>query len=601
MCAKRRASVDGRRTTVPITMAGAMPPMKMAAGKVHHRAASLPKSALERASEKWLLANHDSNANIYTISSGISLADLYQDGDYRLLIGDIGFTGSPKLKVYHGTYLQCENLLVDIPCGVVVVHNDKPELTTSVIVASGSYLFVYRNLKPFYKFSLPPLETNKIESDAWTRYKDMRINVGTLEEILNNLRLEIGRRRLTSRSQMLLSLISAETKTLFAESFKNHPLKKMNVITCMATLKKTVSDANAPSCLILGTENQEAYILEIDAYTILSTATLPSVPVFIEASGLFDVEYRILFACRDAHIYLIKRGYSSGRLCIQLNSHPVGLARIGSNIYVACMDHTLSIFTTKGNRVWNMKQPAAITTMEAIFLERQGLHIIAVALANKKVMFYNDRKCVDILHMHDIVVAMKFGRFGREDNTLVMVSKRGALTVKILKRTAKFIAREYEEEASKAASGSAAGKLILNAARTYVKALQSSLNPISLNTSDSIKLSAKLNLELQNSNGDNFPTDLMMVFEYDAKIYRLERNVIQIACLLATATYRYTNRVHCISEMNLSDAIKIYILYENEEVPLVTAVINMPRSELETLPESDATNQRPPLGETNQF
>lgn len=49
----------------------------------------------------------------------------------------------------------------------------------------------------------------------------------------------------------------------------------------------------------------------------------------------------------------------------------------------------------------------------------------------------------------------------------------------------------------------------------------------------------------------------MMVFEYDAKIYRLEKNVIQIACLLATATYRYTNRVHCISEMNLSDAIKV--------------------------------------------
>lgn len=50
-------------------------------------------------SDKWLLANHDENANIYTISSGITLADLYQDGDYRLLIGDIGFKGTPKLKV----------------------------------------------------------------------------------------------------------------------------------------------------------------------------------------------------------------------------------------------------------------------------------------------------------------------------------------------------------------------------------------------------------------------------------------------------------------------------------------------------------------------
>lgn len=82
---------------------------------------------------------------------------------------------------------------------MVVVHNDKPELTTSIIVASGSYLFVYRNLKPFFKYSLPPLETNQIELDAWTRFKDMRINIITLEEILINLRLEIGRRRLTSR------------------------------------------------------------------------------------------------------------------------------------------------------------------------------------------------------------------------------------------------------------------------------------------------------------------------------------------------------------------------------------------------------------------
>lgn len=62
--------------------------------------------------------------------------------------------------------------------------------------------------------------------------------------------------------------------------------------------------------------------------------------------------------------------------------------------------------------------------------------------------------------MHDIVVAMKFGRFGREDNTLVMVSKKGALTVKILKRTAKFIAKEYEEE-GKVSTGSTAGKLIV--------------------------------------------------------------------------------------------------------------------------------------------
>lgn len=53
-----------------------------------------------KGSDKWLLASHDAHARIYTISSGITLADLYQDGDYRLIIGDIGFTGKPKLKVH---------------------------------------------------------------------------------------------------------------------------------------------------------------------------------------------------------------------------------------------------------------------------------------------------------------------------------------------------------------------------------------------------------------------------------------------------------------------------------------------------------------------
>ena len=60
---------------------------------------STGKSGTNRPTEKWLLANCDYNANIYAISSGVTLADLYQDGDYRLLIGDIGVNRVPKLKV----------------------------------------------------------------------------------------------------------------------------------------------------------------------------------------------------------------------------------------------------------------------------------------------------------------------------------------------------------------------------------------------------------------------------------------------------------------------------------------------------------------------
>ena len=40
--------------------------------------------------------------------------------------------------------------------------------------------------------------------------------------------------------------------------------------------------------------------------------------------------------------------------------------------------------------------------------------------------------------MNDVVSAMAFGRFGREDNSLVIVTVGGSLIIQMLKRTAQF-------------------------------------------------------------------------------------------------------------------------------------------------------------------
>ena len=34
---------------------------------------------------------------------------------------------------------------------------------------------------------------------------------------------------------------------------------------------------------------------------------MPAVPVFLSVSGLYDVEYRIVVACRNGAIYTLKR------------------------------------------------------------------------------------------------------------------------------------------------------------------------------------------------------------------------------------------------------------------------------------------------------
>lgn len=57
-------------------------------------------------SSNWLHAHYDPLATLYTFSSCMCLADLHGDGDYKLIVADLGTgTHNMKLKVYKGIYL----------------------------------------------------------------------------------------------------------------------------------------------------------------------------------------------------------------------------------------------------------------------------------------------------------------------------------------------------------------------------------------------------------------------------------------------------------------------------------------------------------------
>lgn len=52
-------------------------------------------------SDKWLDAYHDPVASLYTFTQCLTLSDIHADGDWKLIVADLG-TGSydMKLKVY---------------------------------------------------------------------------------------------------------------------------------------------------------------------------------------------------------------------------------------------------------------------------------------------------------------------------------------------------------------------------------------------------------------------------------------------------------------------------------------------------------------------
>ncbi|XP_008297331.1 BBSome complex member BBS1 [Stegastes partitus] len=567
---------------------------------------------------KWLDAHYDPVAGLYTFSSCVDLADLSGDGESRLVVGDLGSGCSGmKLKVYRGTALMSESTLLDLPAGLVAFFMDLHEpRIPAVAVASGPCIYVYKNLRPYFKFTLPGLEVNTLEQDVWQQVREGQIDPLTLKEMLESIRKKADV-PLSVRSLRFLSL-DADDMDDFVQLHKLQPIRRQTVITCIGTLKKSTADEDGVSCLVIGTESSDVFILDPEAFIILSKMSLPAAPTAMDVTGQFDVEFRITVACRNGNIYILRRESDKPKYCIELSSHPVGLVRLGKNVVVGCTDESLQGFTQKGKKLWRTVLAAPITTMAAMDLPTRGFQAVLVGLANCEVQLFRDKNLLSTIKTPDVVTSICFGRYGREDGTLIMTTKGGGLMVKILKRTAAFDDRDsapgpppaqsirlnvpkktklYVDQTLRERENGLVmhrafqmdlSRLRLAAAKAYVKALESSLTPMSSSLTEPLKMNAvvqglgpsfKLTLNVQNTAACRPVMNLAISFLYDESLYRMRSPYLRIPLLVPGLIYPVETFVECTSDKGISDIIKVFVLHEGRSSPLLTAHINMPVSE----------------------
>ena len=110
----------------------------------------------------WLQAFHDPVAGLRVFSQSLRLIDLSGDGDFRLLAADL----DRKLKVFRGTGVSSVHPLLDQPVAAAVFYPDAAApRTPAVAVAAGPVVFIYRNLRPYLKFTLPQVPLSAAELD----------------------------------------------------------------------------------------------------------------------------------------------------------------------------------------------------------------------------------------------------------------------------------------------------------------------------------------------------------------------------------------------------------------------------------------------------
>jgi len=257
--------------------------------------------------------------------------------------------------------------------------------------------------------------------------------------------------------------------------------------------------------LVLGTEDRHLLIYELR--TIKSRLEchyrLPSTPdhilverrspaSFSSRCDLRSLTYKILISCRNSKIYSIDQLYlydksnlenSKCDCCkleelISLKCNVVEMSWSGlefpndgdnrdsgaeaskQTFIVACLDRRVYCFSSfDGACKWVVDVELPITSivcLPSFKIGSEETSLIGVGSQINRVDFYlsSSGRIVDSIYFshNDFPQAMTFGRFGREDNCLCLVTNRGQLLIFILKRMAKFVHGQCLSSASSYAS-----------------------------------------------------------------------------------------------------------------------------------------------------
>lgn len=576
---------------------------------------------MEETSDVWAASFDDPLANLNSFPGSLALMNVDGRSGVKLLAIHLvkdndGKPLSSKLMAWRSN-TRIET--VDLPgvaSGIAACNLSSGEGSlAATAVAVDDAVLIFKNLKPYYRFTLPSLPASQEESEVWSDILARRKQTSNLEvfkERLHDIRSSTA--FLSARSFKFLALREPELSK-FVESVADTPLTYNTNIVCMTTMYENTAESDAPQCLVLGTELGEVIILSPKNFAVLDTIRLPACPVLFSIQGSFKIDYRILVACRDGSVYTIKKGIVSD-VVIGLSSHAVGVERMNKVLYVGTMDDNLSCYSTKGARLWSLPMPASINTMAVLSYKPRNIKALMVALDNGEVRLYQDRILVNVIKQEDPIVALIFGHYSNHDGVLVMASRQGPLRFKMLRRAADLSGKDvsagpppeqsipipvppktklYLEQTKRERDNAVAMhrnfqrdlfRVRLATARNYVKALESSLVPMVTNVHYSIQASANvrgigplfvIDVDVRNSGAEALSQTFLQIVANNA-IYQVSKNVIPCGFLVPNVLYKYTFRLKCLSQEAISQPVHFSVC-KSDGTALIAVKVDMPVAE----------------------
>lgn len=246
----------------------------------------------------WLDALTDNMANVLADSANLCTLDLMADGENYLAAAD----KSKKLKIWRNSELFSDEALPCDPTAIAPLDTEcrSPEKAVSLLaVASGQYVFLYRKMKPLYKFRISPVAPE--EADVWNG-----LEAGSLSAekgLLSFCSLQSNGICLSDMATKILHMKDGDEQEILLRRNPNPPTKQFTVITCVAVLKKRGDENQPAGSLLLGTENGCVIYLDDTCTSERNRRKVGGVPAFLATCGTLETDHKVFVAARDGKVY----------------------------------------------------------------------------------------------------------------------------------------------------------------------------------------------------------------------------------------------------------------------------------------------------------
>merc|ERR1712217_955751 len=273
-------------------------------------------------------------------------------------------------------------------------------------------------------------------------------------------------------------------------------------------------------------------------------------------------------------------------------------------------------FKGKKNHSIYLQNPISCMSLLQITKARTAKALV-VATNNGEVRLYNGKHLITLIKTNDVVTGLKLGTFGREEGSMVLSFKSGALMVKILQRNANLEVASstpgpppeqdipldvpkrtklYVEQTSREREQAIdmhrtfqrdLCKLRLSTARAYVNLLGAGHGPMSSAGGAQVRLNAqvigmgpqfKIVVRVHNA-GVHALYDVPMMATTNPSLYRLSKPCCHLPILVPQQIYIVETPITCSNENGGTDSVRIFLCSQNSNVPIISAIVNMPISE----------------------